>query len=57
MDYPKRKLIMLPGPTNVPDRVMDAMIKPMINHRSPNWKHPTRRDCAVEKSSRHGLWN
>ena len=33
MDYPKRKLIMLPGPTNVPDRVMDAMIKPMINHR------------------------
>ena len=33
MDYPKRKLIMLPGPTNVPDRVTDAMIKPMINHR------------------------
>lgn len=33
MDYPKRKLIMLPGPTNVPDRVMDAMLKPMINHR------------------------
>ena len=33
MDYPKRKLIMLPGPTNVPDRVTNAMIKPMINHR------------------------
>ena len=33
MDYPKRKLIMLPGPTNVPDRVTDAMIRPMINHR------------------------
>ncbi len=33
MEFPKRKLIMLPGPTNVPDRVMDAMIKPMINHR------------------------
>ena len=33
MDYPKRKLIMLPGPTNVPDRIMDAMIRPMINHR------------------------
>ncbi|MGA2199994.1 MAG: alanine--glyoxylate aminotransferase family protein [Nitrososphaerales archaeon] len=33
MDYPKRKLIMLPGPTNVPDRVTAAMIKPMINHR------------------------
>jgi aspartate aminotransferase-like enzyme len=33
MDYPKRKLIMLPGPTNVPDRVMAAMMKPIINHR------------------------
>lgn len=33
MDYPKRKLIMLPGPTNVPDRVMAAMAKPLINHR------------------------
>jgi aspartate aminotransferase-like enzyme len=33
LNYPKRKLIMLPGPTNVPDRVTDAMIKPMINHR------------------------
>ena len=25
-----RLLIMLPGPTNVPDRVMRAMIKPII---------------------------
>jgi aspartate aminotransferase-like enzyme len=33
LDYPKRKLIMLPGPTNVPDRVMNAMLKPVINHR------------------------
>jgi len=24
---------MLPGPTNVPDRVLRAMIKPIINHR------------------------
>lgn len=30
----KRKLVMLPGPTNVPDRVMRAMLKPIINHRS-----------------------
>jgi aspartate aminotransferase-like enzyme len=34
MSYPRRKLIMLPGPTNVPDRVTNAMIKAMINHRS-----------------------
>lgn len=29
-----RSLVMLPGPTNVSDRVMNAMIKPVINHRS-----------------------
>ncbi len=28
-----RTLIMLPGPTNIPERVLLAMIKPMINHR------------------------
>jgi aspartate aminotransferase-like enzyme len=31
----KQKLVMLPGPTNVPERVMKAMTKPIINHRSP----------------------
>ncbi len=29
----ERRLIMLPGPTNVPQRVMRAMVKPIINHR------------------------
>ncbi len=29
----KQKLIMLPGPTNVSDRVMKAMLNPIINHR------------------------
>ena len=33
-----RKLIMLPGPTNVSDRVTNAMIKPLINHRSSSAK-------------------
>ncbi len=33
----KRQLIMLPGPTNVPDRVIAAMMKPMINHRGPEF--------------------
>jgi len=28
---------MLPGPTNVPDRVMRAMMKPMIGHRGPEF--------------------
>ncbi len=29
----RQKLIMLPGPTNVSDRVMRAMLGPIINHR------------------------
>jgi len=33
----ERKLIMLPGPTNVPNRVMLAMMKPIINHRGPEF--------------------
>jgi len=33
----EKRLIMLPGPTNVPDRVMQAMIKPIINHRGPEF--------------------
>ncbi len=34
----KQTLLMLPGPTNVPPRVMRAMIKPMINHRGPEFE-------------------
>ncbi len=33
----KKQLIMIPGPTNVPDRVMQAMTKPIINHRGPEF--------------------
>lgn len=32
-----RRLLMLPGPTNVPDRVLDAMRRPMISHREPEF--------------------
>jgi aspartate aminotransferase-like enzyme len=31
-------LAMLPGPTNVPNRVMNAMLAPMINHRSDDFR-------------------
>ena len=34
----ERQLIMLPGPTNVPNRVMRAMMKPIINHRGPEFE-------------------
>jgi len=36
--YPSRKLIMLPGPTNVPERILHAMTKPVINHRGPEFR-------------------
>jgi len=32
-----KHLIMLPGPTNVPDRIMQAMLKPIINHHGPEF--------------------
>jgi len=34
----QQKLIMLPGPTNVSDRVMKAMQKPIINHRGESFR-------------------
>ncbi|MEM2995230.1 MAG: alanine--glyoxylate aminotransferase family protein [Candidatus Bathyarchaeia archaeon] len=33
-----KKLVMLPGPTNIPNRVMHAMMKPIINHRGAEFK-------------------
>lgn len=38
-----RKLVMIPGPTNVPDRVMNAMISPVINHRGEEFHELYRR--------------
>ena len=32
------RLLMLPGPTNVPPRIMRAMIKPLMGHRGPDFK-------------------
>jgi len=34
----KQQLIMLPGPTNVSDRVMKAMLRPIINHRGDSFR-------------------
>src|SRR3989338_7280246 len=28
-----KPLLMIPGPTNVPERILNAMQKPMVNHR------------------------
>jgi aspartate aminotransferase-like enzyme len=34
----RQQLLMLPGPTNVPPRVMRAMMRPTINHRGPEFE-------------------
>ena len=32
-----KKLLMLPGPTNVPERIMNAMLAPLMGHRTPDF--------------------
>jgi aspartate aminotransferase-like enzyme len=43
-------LVMLPGPTNVPNRVMNAMLAPIINHRSDDFRVLYRR--IIEKTQK-----
>src|SRR5918992_310161 len=43
-------LVMLPGPTNVPGRVMNAMLSPIINHRSDDFRRLYRE--VVDKTQR-----
>jgi len=33
----RKQLLMIPGPTNVPDRILQAMSRPMVNHRGPEF--------------------
>lgn len=40
---PGRHFLQLPGPSNVPDRVLHAMAKPTIDHRGPAFAGMTRR--------------
>src|SRR5581483_8421438 len=43
-------LVMLPGPTNVSDRVMNAMLARMINHRSDDFR--ALYNSIIEKTQR-----
>jgi aspartate aminotransferase-like enzyme len=43
-------LVMLPGPTNVPNRVMNAMLSPIINHRSDDFR--TLYKSIIEKTQK-----
>jgi alanine-glyoxylate transaminase/serine-glyoxylate transaminase/serine-pyruvate transaminase len=38
-----RQLLQIPGPTNVPERVLRAIARPTIDHRSPEFADLTRR--------------
>ena len=40
---PGRHFLQLPGPSNVPDRVLHAMAQPTIDHRGPAFARMTRR--------------
>jgi len=37
--HPGRHFLQIPGPTNVPDRVLRAMDRPTIDHRGPDFAH------------------
>ncbi|MFL6654408.1 MAG: pyridoxal-phosphate-dependent aminotransferase family protein, partial [Sulfurifustis sp.] len=41
-----RHFLQIPGPTNVPDRVLRAMDMPVIDHRGPDFAHLTREVLA-----------
>jgi alanine-glyoxylate transaminase/serine-glyoxylate transaminase/serine-pyruvate transaminase len=43
---PGRHLLQIPGPTNVPDRVLRAMAQPTIDHRGPEFAALTREVLA-----------
>src|SRR5207244_12473011 len=43
-------LVMLPGPTNVPNRVMNALLAPVINDRSDDFR--TLYKSIVEKTQK-----
>ena len=36
---PGKHFLQIPGPTNVPDRVLRAMDYPTIDHRGPDFAH------------------
>lgn len=43
MSKPGRHFLQIPGPTNVPDRILRAMDRPTIDHRGPDFAALTKR--------------
>src|SRR5436189_4021126 len=47
IQYPSgRQFLQIPGPTNVPDRVLRAIARPTIDHRGPEFARLTREVLA-----------
>ena len=46
-----RHFLQIPGPTNVPDRILRAMDYPTIDHRGPEFNAWPRRSCAPSARS------
>jgi alanine-glyoxylate transaminase/serine-glyoxylate transaminase/serine-pyruvate transaminase len=42
-----RHFLQIPGPTNVPDRILRAMDYPTIDHRGPEFNALAKKSCAV----------
>ena len=34
----RRQYLQIPGPTNIPDRILRSLSKPLINHRGPEFE-------------------
>jgi alanine-glyoxylate transaminase/serine-glyoxylate transaminase/serine-pyruvate transaminase len=69
MIHTGRHFLQIPGPTNVPDRVLRAMDRPVIDHRGPEFAHlgaevleglksifKTRQPVVIYPSSGSGAW-
>ena len=56
-----RHFLQTPGPTNLPDRVMNAMHRNAINHRGPEFAHsvatssPNCGPCSKRMAPRSGF--
>ena len=51
MRHTGRHFLQIPGPTNVPDRVLRAMDHPVIDHRGPEFADLTRRSAGRPRLS------
>ena len=47
-----RHFLQIPGPTNVPDRILRAIAMPVLDHRGPEFQKLGRRVLAEQRALR-----